>query len=77
MERVSVEEIQAAMDQREVVLIDARRHLDFRLEHLPGAINVPWDQVNFTGSTWEDWKQRSEVVLVVYCRSAKCEDADK
>jgi len=72
----TVEEVQVALAERPVVLIDARRHLDYRLEHLPQAINVPWDRLSFEGSSWEEWKARPEVLLVVYCRSKKCEDAE-
>jgi len=45
MQSITREELQRAMNRREVVLVDVLSVEQFRKSHLPGAINIPADRI--------------------------------
>lgn len=55
-------------DNDTLTLIDARSPEEFAEQHLPGAINVPFDAVDANATQLPDDKARP---VVVYCRSGK------
>jgi len=56
-----------SLSQQGALLVDVRRPDEFAAGHLPGAINVPYDQV---GSRTAEIGPTSATV-VVYCRSGR------
>ncbi len=72
---ISLPELRDASKEN-VVIIDARSALFFKLGHIPRAINVSRkefarDFARVEGSLWQGTTQK----LVVYCSDADCEDA--
>ena len=61
--RISIDEVKALMARKQVLLIDVRDPQSFSQNHMPGAINVPFD---FLPEHAEDWKKEKRL-LVTYC----------
>jgi rhodanese-related sulfurtransferase len=58
--------------QQSVVFIDARPQADYEKEHIKGALNLPWDEVDrhFMGITE---KIPPETQIITYCDGDTCE----
>ena len=70
--KLGVAEMQKALSDEKVVIVDARYPLDFEAGHLPGAINVPVfttqaERRRLLGDVPKDAK------IVVYCQSESCQ----
>ncbi len=67
LEPVSRQELISAMRDGDVTLLDVRPDEEFALGHLPGAVNIPLDELE---------KRLSELPkdaeIVAYCRGAYC-----
>lgn len=61
--RISIDEVKALMAKKQVVLIDVRDPQSFAEGHMPGAINVPFDQIPEHVDAWKKEKR----LLVTYC----------
>jgi rhodanese-related sulfurtransferase len=57
----------------DLVIVDARYRETFDLEHLPGAINLPWREID--ESTTAHLSRAAE--YVVYCWNASCHASTK
>jgi rhodanese-related sulfurtransferase len=55
------------------VVVDARYAETFALEHLPGAISLPWRDINETTTA----HLSREAEYVVYCWNASCHASTK
>lgn len=69
------EDLYAEMEQQrgDLVVVDARYPEAFAREHIPGAINLPWRDINesTTGNLGRD------ALYVVYCWNASCHASTK
>jgi rhodanese-related sulfurtransferase len=61
--RIAIDEVKALMAKRQVVLIDVRDPQAFAEGHMPGAINVPFDDIPNHVDAWKKDKR----LLVTYC----------
>jgi rhodanese-related sulfurtransferase len=61
--RISIDEVKALMAKKQVVLIDVRDPQSFAEGHMPGAINVPFDNIPNHVDQWKKEKR----LLVTYC----------
>ena len=61
--RISIDEVKALMAKKQVVLIDVRDPQSFAEGHMPGAVNVPFDQIPDHVENWKNEKR----LLVTYC----------
>ncbi|HEY1728288.1 MAG TPA: rhodanese-like domain-containing protein [Candidatus Baltobacteraceae bacterium] len=59
---------------KKVTLVDVRPASEFTAAHIPGARNIPIEQLDKRGSL-DNLPQRGEIV--VYCRGAYCVWADE
>lgn len=56
-----------------VVIVDVRAEKDFRVSHIPGAINLPYDKFNnFTGEEMEFAGLTKDGFNIIYCYTADC-----
>jgi rhodanese-related sulfurtransferase len=55
------------------VVVDARYAETYALEHLPGAISLPWRDINETTTAYLS----REAEYVVYCWNASCHASTK
>ena len=67
LEGVSLDELQSMMDSGSVVLIDVRPAEEFALGHLPGAINIPPEQLERHLA-----ELPADADIVAYCRGPYC-----
>jgi rhodanese-related sulfurtransferase len=58
--RLSIDELKAAFDKGEVLIVDVRSEESFKRGHIKGAISVPLDKI-------EEQKIPSEKKIVTYC----------
>lgn len=59
---------QVAADASSLVILDVRTPEEFAAGHMPGAINIPHDQVPARLAEFRAWKDKS---IVAYCRSGR------
>lgn len=74
---VTVEQMASAVEKRDsVLLIDARKTIDFDKGHLPGAINLPVDaaEADIARSLGAVPQDRE---IILYCQSSQCPYAQK
>lgn len=57
--------INEAINHENVSLVDVRTPAEVAMEPVPGAVNIPLDQVP---ERWEEFKEMSRP-LVIFCRS--------
>ena len=50
------------------VVLDVRSPEEYAEGHIPGAINIPYDQIGAQIGSLEDYRERD---LVVYCRTGR------
>jgi rhodanese-related sulfurtransferase len=56
-----------------LVIVDARYAEAYAVEHIPGAMNLPWREIDETTAS----RLSSEAVYVVYCWNASCHASTK
>jgi rhodanese-related sulfurtransferase len=71
-----LEELSTLLEHKTIVLIDARRTVDFRRGAIPGAISMPVDSSLLERQTALRGVPKT-AQLVVYCQSAGCKYADE
>ena len=70
---ISRDELKAKLDSREpIVLVEALPEKYYRHPHLPGAINIPHDQVDTLAPRLLPDKGAE---IVVYCANAPCKNS--
>lgn len=62
IERVSLQDSKAAFDQKSAVFVDVRDAASYEASHIPGAINIPIDQIQSRANELDpnDW-------IITYC----------
>jgi rhodanese-related sulfurtransferase len=66
-EPIGIEELMARSERGEVLLVDVRPVLEFDAGHLPGAVNIPLEQLS---ARLAEFDAGTEVVA--YCRGPYC-----
>lgn len=66
------QELQAAMARPETILVDARADLFYEMSHLPGAVNLPLEDID--SATLTAWRNGlpPEANIIVYCSDSLC-----
>lgn len=73
MKTISREELQRRLDAREATtLVEALPKRYFDAGHLPGAINIPHDEIRQRAATVLPDR---DAVIVVYCASTECRNS--
>jgi rhodanese-related sulfurtransferase len=70
LNRISVKEARAMIRDRNAIVVDARRPIDFQMGHIDGAMNIPTDSN-------EEFLSKMKTIpleqtLIVYCQSNGC-----
>ena len=61
--RITIDEVKALMAKKQVVLVDVRDKQSFASGHMPGAINIVFDDIpNYIEKLQKDKRQ-----VVAYC----------
>lgn len=68
-EIISIDQAKQIFDDGEGLFIDTRHAFDFRLGHIPGAVNVPLKEAKQIIAAFGESKDRT---LIVYCDGAEC-----
>ena len=61
--RVSIDEVKALMAKKQVVLVDVRDKAAFAAGHMPGAVNIVFDDI----PNYIDKLAKEKRVIVTYC----------
>lgn len=66
------QELQAALARPETILVDARADLFYEMGHLPGAVNLPLEDID--SATLAAWRSEltPEANIIVYCSDSLC-----
>lgn len=73
VDKISRDELKAKLDNGEkVILIEALPKKYYRDAHLPGALNIPHDQV---GELAPKLLPNKSAEIIVYCASGPCENS--
>jgi rhodanese-related sulfurtransferase len=63
VERISIDAVKALMAKKQVVLVDVRDKQSFAQGHIPGAMNIVFDDIpNYIEQLQKDTRQ-----IVTYC----------
>lgn len=71
MEALSPEELEARLEQDDVVVLDVRPEEEYKAGHIPGARSIPIDQLEDHLDELPDGKE-----IVAYCRGPYCVYSD-
>ncbi len=74
MREIGLEDTKAAVDGKSAVVIDARAPEEYAAGHLPGAFNVPPDQIGDALPRIEERVTKAPRVII-YCQTEDCGDA--
>lgn len=66
--RIAPDDLHERLGDADVVVLDVRTAAEFEAGHVPGAHNVPHDQVKQRLGELAAWKDRD---VVLYCRSGR------
>lgn len=66
-EPIGLDELLARSGSGDVVVVDVRPHLEYDAGHLPGAINIPLDELEHHLSDFDQ-----DTIVVAYCRGPYC-----
>jgi len=73
---LSLDEVSGIVDRRNVIILDARPEIFYRLGHIPGSLSLPRDDFQ---NGYDKIKSQLEInknqPLVVYCSSSSCQDS--
>jgi rhodanese-related sulfurtransferase len=73
---LTVERVRTVLESGDVILIDARSESEFAEGHLPGAVNIPFDQfVDYID--YVDSSVSLDSPIICYCRSVTCDLSDQ
>ena len=61
--RVSIDEVKALMAKKQVILVDVRDQVSFASGHMPGALNILFDDIPFHVEKLAKEKR----LVVTYC----------
>lgn len=70
--QVTVTQVREFVEKRSVVIIDAREPAEYAAGHIPGAINMPFDEYITDTVRLEAFDQQGKPILV-YCGGVTCE----
>ena len=73
---VSKERLRVVLDTGTAILIDARGESEFAEGHLPGALNIPYENL-FDHTATLDYEVPRDATVIVYCTSVTCDLGDK
>ncbi|WP_125142598.1 rhodanese-like domain-containing protein [Clostridium transplantifaecale] len=66
--KISAAEAKEMMDQTEVTVVDVRTLQEYKEGHVPGAINIPNEEIQ---DTEPELLNDKDAMLLVYCRSGR------
>jgi 3-mercaptopyruvate sulfurtransferase SseA len=72
---ISIEEMKRQFDGKTAVILDARSPEEYEAGHIPGAINIPHDQI----PQYQDVLTRevsNDAHIICYCRGPSCDFSD-
>jgi rhodanese-related sulfurtransferase len=72
---ISVDQMREVVDEGLIVVLDARSPAEYAEEHIPGAINIPYDELPAYLETLSIEAPVDQGV-VAYCRGPKCDLSD-
>jgi rhodanese-related sulfurtransferase len=72
LEEVKIDELLTRMKSRNIILLDVRPSSEYNTGHIPGAINIPVDDI-----TYQLKKLSKNKEYVAYCRGPFCVFADE
>lgn len=74
---IDLEKLNALLESKKAIVIDARPEIFHRLGHIPGALSLPRDDFEESYAKHKDTLAKNKLeVLVVYCSSSSCGDSD-
>jgi len=75
--RLTLEELQIFVNQKQGLVVDARPEIFHRLGHVPGALALPRDNFEtFYRQHQSILESDKTQALVIYCSGGSCEDSD-
>ena len=72
--QVSVEEAAELFNDGLALFVDAREAKEFKIGHIPGAINLPAEEFQQYYQDYAEWLP-VDVPLVVYCQGDPCDES--
>jgi len=67
MEPITLEELWGRLEKEDVMLLDVRAKEEYEIDHIPGAISIPYEQLDNHLSSLPVDKE-----IVAYCRGPYC-----
>ena len=67
-------EAEALSQQSSTLFVDVRSRFDYQIGHIPGAVNLPYEEFEALWPVFQARLQRAEAIIV-YCKSTDCGDS--
>lgn len=75
--RTTWEKMQPLIERGKVVLVDSRSRLSYHAGHIPGAVNLPTQEIESEIGKFIATYLPPDARLLVYCSNAKCASSSK
>lgn len=72
--KITLQELQSKIEAGDVTIVEALGSMYYEKEHIPGAINIPWEEVDELAPAMLPDKSAD---IVVYCASGPCQDSPR
>ena len=70
--QIQISKVKALFDAKAGTIVDAREPIDYKEGHIPGAINLPYDEVVTDAERLEKFDPQGKPIIV-YCGGETCE----
>jgi rhodanese-related sulfurtransferase len=70
--QIQISKVKAFFDENAGTIVDAREPTDYALGHIPGAINLPYDEVVTDTERLEKFDPQGKPIII-YCGGGTCE----
>jgi rhodanese-related sulfurtransferase len=70
--QIDISKVKSFFDAKAATIVDAREPADYAEGHIPGAINLPYDEVVTDGERLEKFDPKGKPIIV-YCGGGTCE----
>jgi len=68
---ITLGQAKALFDRRRAIFLDARPPYEYAVAHIPGAVNIPWEEIEYYAAQVE--RMPTDTTVILYCAGESCD----